>query len=67
MAFVLFTRLSERRVAPESIGSLDRNTSDLPALQPLPEQHGSSDPWRRLRQLAGVETEDQEPAEPTSE
>ena len=67
MAFVLFTRLSEQRVAPESVSSLDRSTSDLPALQPLPEQYGPSDPWRRLRQLAGVETEDQEPAEPTSE
>jgi len=67
MAFVLFTRLSERKVAPESRGSLNRNASDLAALQPSSEEHVSSDPWRRLRQLAGVETEDQESAEPTSE
>jgi hypothetical protein len=67
MAFVLFTRLSEQKVAPDSINSVGRNASNLATVQPLPDPHVSSDPWRRLRQLAGIETEDPESGEPSSE
>ena len=67
MAFVLFSRSSELKVAKESLDSVDRNASAVADLQPLPNQNVSSDPWRRLRQLAGVETEGQESGEPTSD
>jgi hypothetical protein len=61
MAFLLFTRLGA--AASNAIKSLQ----DRPILRPLPDlQHPTSDPWHRLRQLAG-EAGDEEPGEPTPE
>jgi len=54
MAFLLFTR-PDGRVAEEE----SRRVEDV--------EHVSTDPWRRLRELAGVQAEDDEPADPTSE
>jgi hypothetical protein len=54
MAFLLFTRPDDRVAEEES-----RRVEDV--------EHVSTDPWRRLRELAGVQAEDDEPADPTSE
>jgi hypothetical protein len=64
MAFVLFTR-------PAKEGPLTQ-TTDAPAtpsaLHPVPDlRYGSPDSWRRLRQLAGVEEDDDGSDEPSSD
>ena len=64
MAFVMFMRPAE-----ESLGS---QTTEAPpsrsVVQALPDlQSASSDPWRRLRQLAGVEASDDDSDEPSSD
>ncbi len=61
MAFLLFTRqdrlAGEEESAPERLDP--RRVPDV--------EHVSTDPWRRLRELAGVQAGDDEPVDPTSE
>jgi len=61
MAFLLFTRPDHQvaeekstaeRLHPRGVGNVE---------------HVSADPWRRLRELAGFQAEDDEPADPSSE
>jgi hypothetical protein len=61
MAFVLFTRPAGEAVEQESEAERS-NPRPLPQLE-----YVSTDPWRRLRQLAGVEAADDESGDPTSE
>ena len=61
MAFLLFTRPDHQVAEEESIAerSYPRRVGNV--------EHVSADPWRRLRELAGVQAEDDEPVDPTSE
>lgn len=57
MAFLLFARPAEEQSAAERLPL--RRVGDV--------EQVSADPWRRLRELAGVQDEDDEPLDPTSE
>ncbi len=61
MAFLLFTR-SDRLVAEEESAAERLDPPRVPDVEQV-----STDPWRRLRELAGVEAGDDEPVDPTSE
>jgi hypothetical protein len=61
MAFVLFTRPAEQLTEQESPAE-QSNPRPMPRVE-----HVSTDPWRRLRQLSGVDAGDDESGDPTSE
>jgi len=61
MAFLLFTRPDH--LATEAASAAER----LPPRRVGEVEQVSADPWRRLRELAGVQAEDDEPVDPTSE
>ena len=61
MAFLLFTR-------PDRLGTETESAAErLPLRRVADVEQVSADPWRRLRELAGVQAEDDEPVDPTSE